>query len=127
MFKIIAGIFGSLFLLLGLLGFIPEVSTADIDGTPLLFNLFSVDFIQNIIHIATGIVGLLAASSQRYAHWFLQIFGITYVLFAVVGWLQGDSVLGLFGVNAAVNILHAAMGVVMLGISLIIPRKTSLK
>jgi hypothetical protein len=118
---------GSLFLVVGILGFIPEASTSDIDGTPLLFSLFSVDVIQNIIHIVTGIVGLFGASSQRYSRWFLQIFGIAYVLFSVIGWLQGDSVLGLFGVNAAVNISHAVLGILMFGLSLIVPRQTSLK
>lgn len=122
MFTFFAAAFGSILFALGLLSFIPETGTADIDGSLLLFGVFSVDVIQNIIHLATGVIGLFAASSQRYARWFLQIFGTAYIFIALIGWLQGDSVLGLFGVNAAVNVLHAALGIVMVGLGLLRPK-----
>lgn len=115
MIKKIAFIFGVIFLLIGILGFIPGATTTTADGMQLLLGLFMVDATHNVIHITSGVVALLAASSERYAKWYLQIFGLVYALVALIGFVQGDTVLGLFMVNPADNWLHTALALGLLG------------
>lgn len=117
MIKKIALAFGSIFLLLGVLGFAPAL-TPIIDGMPHLFGLFMVDVLHNLIHVASGAAGLLAASSERYSRWYLQIMGLVYAGVALAGFLQGTTVLGLFEVNTADNLLHTALVVALLGAGL---------
>jgi hypothetical protein len=105
---------GVFLLLLGVVGFVPAAVTYNAAGLALLVGVFLVDPIQNIIHVASGAVALLAGSSHRYSRWFLQIGGIVYAAMGLLGLLQGDTVLGLFGVNLAMNQLHMALAVIMI-------------
>lgn len=120
MVKIGAAIFGVIFLLLGILGFVPGASI-QLEGLPHLFGWFAHDAIHNTVHIITGVIGLLAASSDRYAKWYLQLFGIIYLLIALAGFLQGDTVVGLFTVNMAGNVLHLGLGIGLLAAGFALP------
>lgn len=126
MVKIGAGICGTAFLLLGILGFAPGASI-QLEGLPHMFGIFAHDAIYNIVHIITGVVGLLAASSDRYAKWYLQVFGIAYILIAIAGFLQGDTVVGLFTVNTAGNVLHLGFGLGLLIAGFALPVSTAAK
>lgn len=76
---------------------------------------FEVGTLHNIIHILSGVVALVAASSgDGYARLYLIVFGVVYGLVTVLGFAMNGSVLGLFTVNAADNYLHAAIAVVSL-------------
>lgn len=114
MIKTGAMIFGAALLLLGILAMVPG-TTSFVYGIPHVFGIFAVDATQNAIHIVSGVIGLLAASSERYAKWYLQIFGLVYAAIALAGLVQGDTVLGVFTVNMAVNLLHVAVAAGLLG------------
>lgn len=113
MLRIITTIFGIVFILLGVLGFIPGTIT-EADGLKYLFNLVMADILHNVVHIVTGAVALLAASSERYSRWYLQIFGVAYAVIALAGLVQGDTVLGVMAVNAASNVMYATFAVLLL-------------
>ncbi len=99
-----AMVFGVVFLLIGVLGFVPGITQ---DGDPkLLLGIFAVDALHNIIHIASGVLALIAARSAAYAKTYFQVFGIVYALVTVAGFVQGDTVLGLIPTNLADNLLH---------------------
>lgn len=110
MLKSVAGIFGTIMLLVGILGFIPAF-TEPIAGSDheLLLGIFEVNAVHNIIHIATGILAIAAASATNYARRYFQVFGVVYGLVLLIGLIQGDTVLELFPVNAADHVLHAAI------------------
>ena len=114
MIKTSAMIFGAILLLLGILAMVPG-TISFVYGIPHIFGIFAVDATQNAVHIASGVIGLLAASSERYAKWYLQVFGLVYTAIALAGFAQGDTVLGVFTVNMAVNLLHAAVAAGLLG------------
>lgn len=106
----IAKVFGAVFVLIGVLGYVPGITS-----NGMLLGIFEVDMVHNIIHILTGLLALAAAfSSEKYAKLFFQVFGVVYALVAVLGFIQGDMVLGLFHVNAADNYLHVVVAVVAL-------------
>lgn len=98
-------ILGVVLLVVGLLGFVMS--------SPLL-GFFEVDTIHNLIHVASGVVALVVAGNMAYARMYLIVFGLVYALVALVGYVQGTTVLGIFAVNAADNALHAAIGAVCL-------------
>lgn len=110
MLKTLANVFGVVFLLMGVLGFVPGVTT---DGH--LLGIFDVSTLHNIIHILSGVAAFaLASSGEKGARTYFQVFGVIYGVVTVVGFVQGNTVLGLIGVNMADNLLHLAITAVAL-------------
>lgn len=121
MLKKLSVLFGVVFLAIGVLGFVPGVTTDE----DLLLGIFQVDTLHNLIHILSGVAALVAAKSEDYAQLYFRIFGAVYALVAVVGLVQGDTVLGLIDINAADNILHIVLAVAILGIGFGVPKSGS--
>lgn len=97
---------GILLSLVGLAGFF-------ITGPTLL--VFEVDATHNIVHLLSGVVGILAIwQSEQYAALYLKVFGAVYALVTVIGFAMGGDILGLFHSNVADNYLHAVIAVVSL-------------
>ncbi len=107
MVKTWAYIFGFVFLAIGILGFVPA---AIHDGK--LLGIFAVNHMHNMIHLFTGVAGILAGFADSY--WpalFLRIFGIVYLLVAAMGFYSGDAMLmGMIANNFADTILHLVTG-----------------
>ena len=105
MVKQAALIFGVVLLAVGILGFVPGITT---DGR--LLGIFEVDTMHNLIHIATGLAAIGAwVAGGRAPKVFFQVFAVIYGLVTVIGLIQGDTVLGLIPVNVADNLLHVAI------------------
>ena len=90
---------------------------------------FEVDTVHNLIHVASGIVGLIMAS-QGNARGFALGFGLIYGLVTVLGFMMhsGDAptkLLGLMEVNHADNYLHLALTVVLLLLGFAKPATTA--
>lgn len=106
MAKSIAALFGLIFTVIGLLGFVLP--------SP-LFGLFEVDVTHNVIHILTGLIGLLAAKGGKGpARTYLLVFGIVYAIVAVLGFTMNGDILGFFHANMEDNILHTVTALVFL-------------
>ena len=116
MIRKLATVFGIIFVAIGILGFVPGVTTDH-----MLFGLFHVGVVHNIIHLLSGIVALIAMNSAGLSRLYFRIFGAIYALVAVIGWLQGTTVLGLFDVNLADNVLHTVLALVILAIGFALP------
>ncbi len=99
--KNFALLLGAVLTIVGILGFVLP--------SPLL-GYFEVDTIHNVIHILSGVIGLWAAmSGPSAAKTYLIVFGLVYGLVAVLGFMNGENVLNLIGVNAADNWLHTVI------------------
>ena len=108
----ITWVFGVVFVAVGLLGFVT--------GNPLLW--FQIDNVHNVIHLASGIVAFIAASSgYAAARWYLIIFGLVYGLVTLLGFLNDGNVLGIIQVNQADNYLHLAITLGTLGVGFLSP------
>jgi hypothetical protein len=105
--SMLAKVFGVVFLVIGVLGFVPGITS---NGH--LLGIFEVDTIHNIIHILSGIVALAMAGSS--AKLFFKGFGVVYLIVTIVGFLQGNTVLNLIGVNMADNLLHLVVSLAAL-------------
>lgn len=122
MLKTIAIIFGVIMLAVGVLGFIPQ---ANPNG--LLLGIFHVNFIHNLIHIATGIVAILSGLSSEYAsRVYFQVFGVIYALVALLGFYYGEQpILGIIANNTADNFLHTAIALISLYLGFFYPDVTN--
>jgi hypothetical protein len=127
----IAMLVGATFLVVGILGFVPGVTTNvdDIDfaghhsGAELL-DLFQVSILHNIVHLLFGVAGLVMARRVDTARIFLVGGGAIYLVL----WLYGlvidlTSHANFVPVNDADNWLHFGLGVGMLGLGLLVGRK----
>ncbi len=105
------------FLLVGVLGFIPGITT---NGH--LLGIFEVDTLHNVIHLASGILGLIfAAKSAKAAATYAVVFGIVYGLVTVLGFLMDGNAI-IIHTNTADNVLHLVLTVAYLCIGLCKPK-----
>jgi hypothetical protein len=118
MVKAAAILFGIVFLIVGICGFFPSITTPMGDGAEggMLLNIFHVNLAHNIVHLASGAVfllcGLAGAGPSRT---FFKIFGIVYLLVAILGFMNGDKpLLGMIANNMADVWLHVGLAAVML-------------
>ena len=105
---------GAALLLAGIAGFIADAgfnTGGDIDGDRLL-GIFEVNGWHNIVHIASGLLLLAASAKRASAKTVALLFGIVYGVVALIGLIDGQTVLGLIPVNPADNILHIALSAV---------------
>jgi hypothetical protein len=117
---------GAVFLLVGVLGFIPGITTnygamsfAGHDSGAMLLGVFQVSVLHNIVHLLFGVAGIAMARSDRMARNFLLGGGIVYVLLWIYGLvidMQGAANFVPF--NTADNWLHLILGVAMIGLGL---------
>ena len=109
--KQIAIIFGIVFVVVGVLGWVPAVNP----GGKLL-GIFDVNPAHNVVHLATGVLAIIVgASGEKPSRVFFQVFGVIYALVAVLGFFSGDQpLLGIVANNAADAVLHVVIAVVAL-------------
>lgn len=109
MFSKLAYFFGAVFVLVGLLGFC-QYST--VDG--MLFGYFAVDTMHNMVHLATGALGLVAGyMGKAFPKMFFQFFGVAYALAGVAGFFYGDAPLfGMMAHNMYDMYLHLGLAAV---------------
>ena len=102
-------IFGATLLLAGILGFIADASFGDlgsgVNGDKLI-GIFEVNGWHNVVHVASGLVGLAMAGKPASARLFALGFGAVYLLVTIIGLIDGNSIFGLLAINAADNVLH---------------------
>ena len=104
---------GLALLLAGIAGFIVDATFdtgGGIDGDKLI--AFEVNGWHNVVHILSGLVLLAAAAKRASAKAVALAFGLVYGAVALIGLIDGDTVLGLIPVNPADNILHIALSAV---------------
>jgi hypothetical protein len=127
-------IVGAVFLLVGVLGFIPGVTTdydllgaAGHKSDATLLGIFQVSILHNIVHLAFGVAGILMARSHAGAKTFLVYGGAIYLVLFVLGLFMAGKETGInfVPVNGADNILHLVLGIGMIGLGLLLDRRAS--
>lgn len=122
-----AGAVGAVFLLVGVLGFIPGITQnySDLEfaghhsGATLL-GLFQVSILHNIVHLLFGVAGLAMAKNAKSATTYLLGGGAIYLVLAVYGVLVGPkSAANFVPVNGADDLLHLVLGIGMIGLGMI--------
>ena len=110
------------FLVFGVLGFIPGVTThydqlhwAGHHSGAMLFDVFAVSVLHNVVHLVFGVLGLVMARTYAKARAYLLAGGLVYLGLWVYGLLidHGEPA-NFVPVNSADNWLHLGLGVLML-------------
>jgi preprotein translocase subunit Sss1 len=118
---------GAVFLLVGILGFIPGITTniypidfAGHDGNAKLLGLFEVSILHNVVHLLFGVVGLSMAKNAKSATSYLIGGGVIYLVLALYGVLIDHKTSANFvPLNDADNLLHLVLGLGMVLLGLI--------
>lgn len=127
-----AGLVGLLFLVVGIAGFIPGVTTnlydgldfAGHEGNAELLGIFHVSVLHNLVHLLFGVAGLALARTISGARTFLVGGGAIYLLLWIYGLLiDRDSDANFVPLNAADDWLHFALGAGMIGLGLTLSRE----
>jgi hypothetical protein len=128
--QIAAAAVAAVFLLVGIVGFIPGITTnygqlgvAGHGSMALLLGLFAVSILHNLVHAAFGIVGLVLARTFAGARGFLVYGGVIYLVL----WLYGvvidqSSAVNFVPINTADNWLHLGLGIGMIALGVLLGR-----
>jgi hypothetical protein len=112
----VAAVFGAVYALVGLAGFLVTDTFAGQEGDSLLG--FQVNGLHNVVHLLIGL-GLLAASRQlRTARSANLAIGGTYVALALLGPFITGTDLNVVALNGADHGLHAVSGLLLLAVGL---------
>ena len=119
---------GVVFLIVGVLGFIPGITTdydqmgfATFHSMAALFGVFKVSVLHNLVHLAFGVAGVVLSRTISWSHLFLIAGGLVYLVLFFYGLgVNQHSGSNFVPVNTADNWLHLglAAGMVLLGFGL---------
>lgn len=129
--QLAAQVVGAVFLLVGILGFIPGITSnfgtmgfAGHTSDALLLGVFQVSILHNIVHLLFGVAGVMMARTPGQAKSYLLYGGIVYLVL----WLYGliinlNSPANFVPVNTADNWLHFLLGAGMVALALLLSRE----
>jgi hypothetical protein len=116
---------GAALIVAGIVGFFYSASFGSPGEVEEAFGVFAVNGWDNVLHILSGVLGLLAAdyASRRYSLWL----GVFYVALALWGFTigSGEAILGFLPVNSGDNVAHLVLGAlgVLAALGTPVPRK----
>jgi hypothetical protein len=118
--RIVATVFGAVYVLVGLLGFAVTGGVGFIatEGE-LLLGIFAVNPLHNIAHLLIGAALLIAGlANVKAAKTVNTIVGAAYLLLGVVGFFLAGTAANILALNTADHFLHLASALVLLGVGL---------
>ncbi|MCV7430763.1 DUF4383 domain-containing protein [Mycolicibacterium bacteremicum] len=122
---------GAVFLLVGILGFIPGITTnydqltfAGHHSEAALLGIFNVSVLHNLVHLAFGVAGIALARTFNAARGYLIGGGAIYLVLFLYGLvIDHHSAMNFVPVNDADNWLHLGLALGMLGLGAILGRR----
>ncbi|MGW0610222.1 DUF4383 domain-containing protein [Streptomyces sp. NPDC002788] len=127
-----AQLVGLVFLLVGVLGFIPGITTdygsmefASHESGAELLGVFQISILHNLVHLAFGLAGLALARTAAGAYSYLLAGGAVYLVLWIYGLFVGhDSDANFIPLNTADDWLHFVLGIAMIGLALVLGRRS---
>ena len=117
--QVYALVFGVVLVAAGVLGFFYEASfkTGDEAQADKVIGILAVNGWHNVVHIATGALGLAVAGSYANARLYALGLGAVYLGLGIIGLLMSnpDLLLDFIPLNDEDNVLHLLIGVAGLG------------
>ena len=118
--RIVATVFGAVYVLVGLLGFAVTGGVGFIatEGG-LLLGIFQVNPLHNVAHLLIGAALLIAGLTSAVASKTVNIVvGGAYLLLGIVGFFLAGTAANILALNTADHFLHLASAIVLLGVGL---------
>jgi hypothetical protein len=118
---------GAVFLLVGVLGFIPGVTThysdmsfAGHNSMAKLLGIFMVSVLHNIVHLLFGLAGVAAARTAVASRGYLIGGGVIYLVLWIYGLvIDRNSSANFVPLNTADNWLHLILGLGLIGMGVV--------
>jgi hypothetical protein len=122
---------GAVFLLVGILGFIPGITTdydtmefASHDSGAELLGIFQVSILHNLVHLLFGVAGLAMSRTVSAARSFLLVGGAIYLVLWLYGLIVGhDTDANFVPLNTADDWLHFFLGIGMIALGALLTRR----
>ena len=108
--KLYATVVGAVLTIVGIIGFFYSSSFGSPGSVDDMFGILSVNGWHNVLHLATGLLGLAAAG--YFARTYALAVGLAYLVVAIWGFAigSGDAILSIVPVNTEDNVLHLIIG-----------------
>ena len=122
--RIVATVFGAVYVLVGLLGFAVTGGVGFIatEGG-LLLGIFEVNPLHNVAHLLIGAALLIAGFASVAASKVVNAtIGGAYLLLGIVGFFLAGTAANILALNTADHFLHLASAIVLLGVALGVER-----
>ncbi len=124
---------GAVFVVVGILGFIPGITTnystlgfAGHGSGALLLGIFQVSILHNLVHLLYGVAGLAMARTASGARSYLLYGGIVYLVLWLYGlFIDKQSAANFVPLNTADDWLHFVLGVGMIALALALGRSAN--
>jgi Domain of unknown function (DUF4383) len=115
---------GAVFLLVGVLGFVPGITSnfgqltfAGHHSDAALLGIFNVSILHNLVHLAFGVAGVVLARTFNSARSYLIGGGVVYLALFIYGLvINHDSSANFVPVNDADNWLHLGLAIAMIAL-----------
>jgi hypothetical protein len=125
--QVYALVIGLTLVVAGVAGFFYNASFSTGDGSErdALLGILDVNGRHNILHIASGAIGLFVAGSYGGARVYALGLGVVYLIVTLLGFIAGDGeeILNLIPVNTEGNFLHLLIGIAGIGAGLATPAR----
>ncbi len=125
--QVYALVIGLTLVVAGIAGFFYSASFSTGDGTErdAVLGILDVNGWHNLVHIASGVVGLVVAARMEERARYALGLGAVYLLVTLLGFIagDGDEILNLIPVNTEDNFLHLLIGIAGIGAGLATPAR----
>ncbi|HYK54230.1 MAG TPA: DUF4383 domain-containing protein [Candidatus Eremiobacteraceae bacterium] len=112
MAKTIGMLFGWIYTIVGIAGFIPALGGSfSMTGTTLL-GVAQVNVLHNIVHLIIGIAGLSMSRTEEGAGTFCKTFGIILLLIGIIGFIQ-PNLFGILPIGGGDIWIHLITGAIL--------------
>ena len=110
----VALIFGVVFILVAILGFIAPGGTG-MGMSGMLLGLFPINLLHNVVHLVFGAWGIMASRTAAGARTYCRLLGIIYLVLAILGYVA-PTTFGLIPIGGYDIYLHVVLGLVLAGV-----------
>jgi Domain of unknown function (DUF4383) len=125
--QLYALVIGLTLVVAGVIGFFYSASFSTGDGSErdAVLGILDVNGWHNLVHIASGAVGLLVIGSYAAARVYALGLGVVYIVVAALGFIagNGDEIFNLIPINTEDNFLHLLIGIAGIGAGLATPAR----
>lgn len=112
MAKTIAMVFGVVYTVVGLAGFIPALGGSFTMQSSTLLHIADVNVLHNVVHLVIGIAGLTMSKTEESAGTFCKTFGVILLLIGLLGFVQ-PGFFGLMSIGGYDIWIHLISGAIL--------------
>jgi hypothetical protein len=115
-----ARLIGATLVVAGIVGFFYSSAFGSPGHVDAVLGILDVNGWHNLVHIASGLLGLALARSYSGARTYCLLLAAAYAVVAIWGFVVGDggTILGFLPVNTEDNVLHTLIALVSLAVGL---------